>query len=57
MNRASVVSLVKLDMPGGGALEVELMRGLFPGVSFEYQGFPGEGDVGVVGDFIDPDCL
>lgn len=57
MNKASVVSLVKLDMPGGGALAVELMRGLLPGVSFEYHGLPDEGDVGVVGDFMEPDCL
>lgn len=50
-------NLVKADMPGGGALEADLILGRRPGVSFAYHVFCDEdGDVGDCKDLLSS-CL
>jgi len=52
-----VENLVKADMPGGGALEADLILGRRPGVSFAYHAFWAEdGDVGDCKDLLSS-CL
>jgi len=52
-----VENLVKAEMPGGGALEADLILGRRPGASFAYHDFCAEdGDVGDCKDLL-PSCL